>query len=416
MQLTSEERELAAGARGQAHAMAMRIVADTGRLLGADRLIHVESAHIDGCLYHGDSGVLFAEKLVELGGRVSVPATLNVGALDLMHPKRVRLDHGRRDMALRLMRAYEALGCKPTWTCSPYQAGHRPRAGVDVAWGESNAVAFCNSVLGARTNRYGDFLDIACAIVGRAPRYGLHLPENRRARLLIDTGQLSARLRGLDAFWPVLGAWVGREAGSRIVAIDGLQQFATEDRMKALGAAAASFGAVGLFHIVGVTPEARTMNDAFGGEAPEETVRLTSDMVRTARGWLSTASGDGVEAVAVGSPHLSFQEMVAIADLLAGRRVQLPFFAHTGRHVLKQLEAEGKLAEIQAAGVSVVADTCIVVTPILPAKAGVLLTNSGKFANYAPGNTGWPVVYGSLAECVETAVRGSLVRDEGLWS
>ncbi len=416
MQLTSEERELAAGARGQAHAMAMRIVADTGCLLGADRLIPVESAHIDGCLYHGDSGVLFAEKLVELGGRASVPATLNVGALDLMHPQRVRLDDGRRNMALRLMRAYEALGCKPTWTCSPYQAGHRPPAGVDVAWGESNAVAFCNSVLGARTNRYGDFLDIACAIVGRAPRYGLHLPENRRARLLIDTGQLSARLRGLDAFWPVLGAWVGREAGSWIAAIDGLQQFATEDRMKALGAAAASFGAVGLFHVIGVTPEARTMNEAFGGEAPEETVRLTSDMVRTARGWLSTASGDGVEAVAVGSPHLSFQEMVTIADLLAGRRVQLPFFAHTGRHVLKQLDADGKLAEIQAAGVSIVADTCIVVTPILPDKIGVLLTNSGKFANYAPGNTGWSVVYGSLAECVETAVRGSLVRDEGLWS
>ena len=416
MKLTSEERELAAGARGQAHAMAMRIVADTGRLLGADRLIAVESAHIDGCLYHGDSGVLFAEKLVELGGRVSVPSTLNVGALDLMHPKRVRLDDGRRDMALRLMRAYEALGCKPTWTCSPYQAGHRPPAGVDVAWGESNAVAFCNSVLGARTNRYGDFLDIACAIVGRAPRYGLHLPENRRARVLVDAGQLSAKLRGLDAFWPVLGAWVGREAGSRIVAIDGLQPFATEDRMKALGAAAASFGAVGLFHIVGVTPEARTLADAFGGEVPEETVTLTPEMVRTARGRLSTASGDSVEAVAVGSPHLSFQEMVTIGELLAGRRVQLPFFAHTGRHVLKQLEAEGKLAEIRASGVSIVADTCIVVTPILPATVGVLLTNSGKFANYAPGNTGWSVVYGSLAECVESAVSGSLVRDEGLWS
>lgn len=416
MQLTSEERELAAGAHGQAHAMAMRIVADTGRLLGADRLIAVESAHIDGCLYHGDSGVLFAEKLVELGGRVSVPSTLNVGALDLMHPKRVRLDDGRRDMALRLMRAYEALGCKPTWTCSPYQAGHRPPAGVDVAWGESNAVAFCNSVLGARTNRYGDFLDIACAIVGRAPRYGLHLPENRRARVLVDAGQLSAKLRGLDAFWPVLGAWIGREAGSQIVAIDGLQSFATEDRMKALGAAAASFGAVGLFHIIGVTPEARTMSDAFGGAAPQQTVRLTPDMVRTARSWLSTTSGDTVEAIAVGSPHLSFQEMVKISELLAGRRVQLPFFAHTGRHVLKQLEADGKLAELQAAGVTIVADTCIVVTPILPAKVGVLLTNSGKFANYAPGNTGWSVVYGSLSECVETAVRGSLVRDEELWS
>lgn len=416
MELTSEERAIAGGARGEAPAMAMRIVAETGRLLGADRLIPVHSAHIDGCLYHGDAGVLFAEKLVELGGQVAVPATLNVGALDLLHPKRVRLDDRRRDMALRLMRAYEALGCKPTWTCSPYQAGHRPPAGVDVAWGESNAVAFCNSVLGARTNRYGDFLDIACAIVGRAPRYGLHLPEHRRATMLVDTSLLSTALRDLDAFWPVLGAWVGRNAGSNIVAIDGLQTFASEDRMKALGAAAASFGAVGLFHIIGVTPEAKTRADAFGGHDPEVTVQLTPEMVRIARGWLSTSSSDQIDAVAVGSPHLSFEEMMTIADLADGRRLSLPFYAHTGRHVLKQLEERGKLAAIEAAGVTVVVDTCIVVTPILPAKSGVLLTNSGKFANYAPGNTGWSVIYGSLAECVETAVQGRLVRDEALWS
>lgn len=415
MQLTSEEREIAAGSRGEAQAMAMRIVAETGRLLGADRLIPVHSSHIDGALYHGDSGVLFAEKLVELGGKVAVPSTLNVGGLDLMNPDRVRLTGQRRDMALRLMKAYEKLGCKATWTCSPYQAGHRPPTGVDVAWGESNAVAFCNSVLGARTNRYGDFLDIACALIARAPRYGLHLPENRRARLHVDTSGLSAALRNTDAFWPVIGAWVGRRAGNRIVAIDGLQAYANEDRMKALGAAAASYGAVGLFHILGVTPEAKTMADAFGEAGPEETVRITADMVREARGWLSTASDDHVDAIAVGSPHLSFEEMVEIHDRLGDRKVKLPFYAHTGRHVLKKLEAEGKLGSFKEAGITIVADTCIVATPILPDKFGTLLTNSGKFANYTPGNTGWAVVYGSMAECVETAVRGQIVRDEVLW-
>ena len=415
MQLSSEERDIAAGSRGEAQAMAMRIVAETGRLLGADRLIPVHSSHIDGALYHGDSGVLFAEKLVELGGKVAVPSTLNVGGLDLMHPTRVRLTGLRRDMALRLMKAYEALGCKSTWTCSPYQAGHRPPTGVDVAWGESNAVAFCNSVLGARTNRYGDFLDIACALIARAPRYGLHLPENRRARLLVDTSGLSAALRDVDAFWPVIGAWVGRRAGNRIVAIDGLQASANEDRMKALGAAAASYGAVGLFHILGVTPEAKTKQDAFGEAGPEETIRITADMVREARGWLSTTSDDNVDAIAVGSPHLSFDEMIEIHDRLGDRKVKLPFYAHTGRHVLKKLEAEGKLGSFQNAGITIVADTCIVATPILPDKFGTLLTNSGKFANYTPGNTGWAVVYGSMAECVETAVRGQIVRDEVLW-
>ncbi len=416
MELSPEDQEIVAGRRGEAAAMAMRIVAETGRLLGADRLIPITSAHIDGCLYHGDSGVIFAERLAGLGARVSVPTTLNVGALDLMHPERARLGGSRREMALRLMRAYETLGCKPTWTCSPYQAGHRPAAGTDVAWGESNAVVFCNSVLGARTNRYGDFLDIACAIIGRAPRYGLHLPENRRATVLIDATKLSAGLRNLDTFWPVLGAWIGRNSGNRVVAVDGLQGFATEDRMKALGAAAASFGAVGLFHIIGVTPEAATPADAFGYEQPTTTIVLTPDMMRQARDWLSTTSGERVDAVAVGSPHLSIDEMTRISELLGGRRTILPFFAHTGRHVLKRLEADGKIAPLDAAGVSIVADTCIVVTPILPEREGVLLTNSGKFANYAPGLTGWSVLYGSLEECVEAAVMGRLVRDEGPWA
>src|SRR5262245_31210239 len=249
MQLSKQEQAIAAGGSGLGAAMAMRIVAESGRLLGADRLIPIQSAHIDGCLYHGDAGVAFAERLAALQARTAVPATLNVGALDLMHAGRSRLTGLKRAMALRLMRAYEALGCTPTWTCAPYQAGHRPAQGTDVAWGESNAVAFCNSVLGARTNRYGDFLDIACAIVGRAPRYGLHLPENRRAKVLIEASGLSSRLRGLDAFWPILGAIVGRTAGNSVAALTGLQGFATEDRLKALGAAAASFGAVGLFHV-----------------------------------------------------------------------------------------------------------------------------------------------------------------------
>ncbi|MCA3667933.1 MAG: DUF521 domain-containing protein, partial [Methylobacterium sp.] len=179
--LTSEERTMLAGQSGEAQALALGIVAETARLMGAERLIPVASAHIDGALYHGDSGTLFAERLVELGAKVAVPATLNVGGLDLACGAKTRLPPHQHDMAHRLMMAYEAMGCEASWTCAPYQAGHRPALGSDVAWGESNAVAFCNSVLGARTNRYGDFLDIACAISGRAPFYGLHKPENRRA-------------------------------------------------------------------------------------------------------------------------------------------------------------------------------------------------------------------------------------------
>src|SRR5688572_28381974 len=150
--LTAEERAIAGGARGEGAAMAMRIVAETARLMGADRLLAIESAHIDGALYHGDSGTLFAEKLVTGGARVGVRATLNVGAIDLTGCSRNRLPEHEHTMASRMMTAYRQLGCEPTWTCAPYQAGHRPRLGAQVAWGESNAVVFCSSVLGAATN------------------------------------------------------------------------------------------------------------------------------------------------------------------------------------------------------------------------------------------------------------------------
>jgi len=414
VRLTDDEAAMLDGRDGEGAAVALRLVAESGRLLGADGLVPVASAHIDGCLYHGDSGTEFAEFLVAKGGRVRVPATLNVGALDLRQPENVRLDGARRGMALRLMQAYEALGCRATWTCAPYQAGHRPAAGSDVAWGESNAVAFCNSVLGARTNRYGDFLDIACAIAGRAPRYGLHLPERRRATVRVDTSGLSDALKRREAFWPVLGAWLGRAVGEEVAVIEGLQGFATEDRLKALGAAAASTGAVALFHIAGVTPEAPTAAAILA--ADPAVLALTPGDVRAARDLLSTATGDAVDAVAVGSPHFSVDEVAALEALLAGRRVRVPIYLNTSRFVLGRLERDGRLAALTDAGVVPIVDTCVVATPILPPSGGVLMTNSGKFAFYAPGNTGYGVQFGSLADCVESAVAGRLVRDEAGWA
>lgn len=413
MRLTTAEEAMLAGANGEAVATALRLVAETGRVLGADRLIPVASAHIDGALYHGDAGVAFAERLVALGGRVAVPATLNVGALDLRRAANVRLPAHERAMAGRLMRAYEALGCRPTWTCAPYQAGHRPETGTDVAWGESNAVVFCNSVLGARTNRYGDFLDIACALTGRAPHTGLHRPENRRPAFVVDVTGLSERLRASEAFYPVLGAWLGAAAGTEVAWIEGLAGFADEDALKALGAAAASSGAVGLFHVAGLTPEARETPKEALADLPRR--RLSAQDLRGARDGLSTAEGARVDAVAIGSPHASPAECRALAAALGGRRARIPIYVNTGRHVIRALEAEGLVAPLEAAGVVFVVDTCIVVTPILPEGGGVLMTNSGKFAHYAPGNTGWATLYGSLSDCVESAVAGRLVRDEALW-
>jgi len=419
LDLTETERAMLARAEGAAAGTALRIVVETAAMLGAKRLIEIASVHVDGCLYHGDSGTLFVEKLVEDRGAVRVPTTLNVGALDLACGAPVRLAPHEKEMARRMMQAYQRLGCTPSFTCAPYQAGHRPARGQDVAWGESNAVVFCNSVLGARTNRYGDYLDIAAALCGRAPQVGLHLPENRRAALAVDLSALPARLMEEDVFYPILGSWLGREVGSAVPCLTGLPaDVATEDRLKALGAAAASSGAVGLFHIAGVTPEASTLEEATQGTPPERTIHLSAAMLDAARRKLSTrdlAPDAPIQAVALGSPHFSLAECRSFLALAKGRHARIPVYICTGRHVVARLEELGLRSELEACGVTIVADTCIVVTPMLPDGHGTLITNSGKFAHYTLPNTGWDAVYGSLGDCVETAVTGRFSRDDSLW-
>jgi hypothetical protein len=409
LSLEAKERSILAGEKGPGAAMALNIVAEAARLMGADRLIPIASAHIDGALYHGDSGTLFAERLVETGARVSVRSTLNVGALDLAGCSVVHLKEPQRTMARRMMQAYRALGCEPSWTCAPYQAGHRPEFGSDVAWGESNAVAFCNSVMGARTNRYGDLLDIAAAIAGKAPYCGLHVPENRRARFVFDVSNLNGDFLAEDVAWPVLGSLYGRLAGDAVGVLTGIGQNPGEDALKAFGAAAASTGAVGLFHIARVTPEAPDAETALGHQEPEETITVTDAMVKDARRKLSTAqSAKRLDAVAIGSPHLSPGEFEMLGKLIGDRTLALPFYACTGRGVVAALEKSGHRKMLEDKGVTIVADTCVVVTPIMKeaVPGAVLMTNSGKFAHYAPGTTGYDVLYGSLEECVESAVQG----------
>ena len=250
----------------------MRLVVRAAEVSGAHRLIPIESAHVDSCLYHGEASIDFVDRLVDGGARVVVPTTLNVGGADLLHPELFRGDPQLADRGRLLMERYRGLGARPTFTCAPYQlAEARPSLGAHVAWGESNAIAFCNSVLGARTNRYGDFLDVSAAICGRVPASGLHLDEARRPALVLRLADdVGPALRDDDTLFPVLGVVLGRRAGSSVAAIDGLPPGQSEDRLKALAAAAASSGAVGMFHVIGSTPEAHLVS----GEEPVETVAL----------------------------------------------------------------------------------------------------------------------------------------------
>jgi predicted aconitase len=413
VELEERDRALLEGEGGEGAALAMRLVVKMAEVARAPRLRDVTQAHIDSCLYHGQAGLDFAERLLAGGAAVAVPSTLNVSALDLLHPELVALDDDTRSRAKRLMDAYVELGCRPTWTCAPYQLPDRPALGEHIAWAESNAIVFANSVLGARTNRYGDFIDVCAAITGRVPDCGLHTDAGRRATLLVRLEGVSDELLDAELLYPVLGHLLGRSAGSEVAAIEGLPNGTSEDRLKALGAAAASSGAVALFHAIGRTPEAPDRESVIAGGARE--VIVTRADLRAARDQLSPVQeGAEIGAVSVGTPHASETELRRLAALVRDERPRVPFYVNTGRG---QLAAVGSVADDLAdAGVTVVTDTCTYITPVMRGITGPVMTDSGKWAWYAPSNLGYEVALGSMQECARSAAAGFVIRDGALWS
>ena len=412
--LSDGDRAALEGDRGEAMRLAMRIITRVAQAMQARALLDVTRAHIDGCLYHGRAGLDFARKLSDGGARVAVPTTLNVSSLDLLHPELVRLGEETATDARALMDAYVSMGCRPTWTCAPYQLPERPMLGEHVAWAESNAIVFANSVLGARTGRYGDFIDICCAITGRAPAAGLHLDRERRARAIFRVRDVPERLWRDEAAFAAVGHIVGRATGSVVPAITGLPTDTTEDQLKALGAAAASSGAVAMFHAVGITPEAPTLDTATAGTRPALDVPIDLAALRAARDELTTVEvGAAVGSVSLGTPHCSVSELERLADLVRDRTLAIPVYVNTGRDVLAQVP--GPATSLRDAGVTVVTDTCTYVTPIIERAATPVVTNSGKWAWYAPGNMGFDVAFATLEECVESAVSGRLERDDQAW-
>ena len=417
LHLSELDRSFLGGDHGEASALAMRILVRMAEAAGAERFIDITSAHLDSCLYHGEAGLHFAERLAATGGRVQVPTTLNVSSLDLLHPELFRGDATLADHGRRLMAAYVAIGGEPTWTCAPYQSERRPAFGEHIAWAESNAIVFANSVLGARTDRYGDFIDACAAITGRVPEAGLHLDERRAARAVFRLGGLPDGLARSEALYPVLGHLVGGATGTLVPVITGLPQEASEDDLKALGAAAASSGAVAMFHAVGVTPEADTIEDALRGGEPDLVIDVSLEALRSAWADLSTGTAGPLTAISVGTPHFSVHEMRRMALLFDGRSVATTVSAYlnTSREELAEAAADGTVGRLREAGVRIVTDTCTYVTPIMGALDGVVMTNSGKWAYYAPGNMGVDVAFGTLEDCVESAIAGRVVRDEAVW-
>ncbi len=423
VKLSQEDEQMLNGQKGPAAQMAMRIMVRMADVVEAPQMMDVSQAHIDGCGLLSETGLEFAETLAAKGAKVSIPTTLNMGPLDLQNFRQFGVDEGFAAKAIRQAKAYTDMGCIPTWTCAPYQSYLTPRYGQQIAWGESNAICYANSVLGARTNRYGDFIDICAAITGRVPKCGLHLKQNRKGQILLRVVDINPAIMQSNAFFALLGHLTGSLADDKIPVIEGLPVKASSDQLKAFCAAAASSGAIALFHAVGITPEANTLEQAFQGEQPQRTIDIHLSDLQKAGSELSTAKeGDKLNLVILGCPHFSFDEFRELAALIRaqtekGRTLHpdvrlIVITSQTSYSLLLRSEFIDVLTDF---GVEITLDTCMFHTPMVSESAKVIMTNSGKCAYYAPGELGVQVAFGSMAECVDSAVSGRVCQKEVLW-
>ena len=408
IQLSAQDLEILAGGQGKARQVAMQIVLRMARLQGASELIDVVQAHIDGCIYTGSASLRFAQQLCAWGAQVKVPTTLNSISVDQRRWRALGIDPVFGEPASALGQAYVDMGAQASYTCAPYLLDTAPLAGEHIVWAESNAVVYANSVLGAYTAKYADFLDICIALTGRAPKAGCHLRDKRYATLRIE---VPAPAGADDAYYPLLGYHIGLLCGAQIPVLCGLQNAAlSSDDLKAFGAAFATSSAAPMFHIVGATPEAPDATTALGGKAPLQSFNVSLQDLQHSWRELSSSAESAVDLVALGNPHFSATECHALARLLQGRQRHpgTQTVLTLGRAVKEQARANGDIAVLEAFGVNLITDTCwcMLDEPVVPVAARVIMTNSGKYAHYAPGLTGRQVHFGSLAACAQTACTG----------
>ncbi len=402
LSLTDADRSMLEGGEGVAVAQAMRILTAMAAQQGAVSLVDVTQGHIDGCIYASPANLIFAERMAELGARVRVPTTMNAISVDRANWRSQGVPEAFGDSAARLADAYVRMGCRPTFTCSPYLLDSAPGIGEAIGWAESNAVIFANSVLGARTAKHPDFLDLCIALTGRAPLSGVYLDENRRAARILDV-ELPDRRN--DAFWPLIGYLAGKASPDRIPLLRGLAAGnPSHDDLKALCAAFGTTSAAPMLHVEGVTPE------ACGAEHPDADGRAITRADMAAAWSMLNEGPEEVELVAIGSPHASLAECHALADAFAGRRrrPEVMVIVTAGRDVIAAAEADGALARLRDSGIQVLPDLCwcSISEPVFPPGTRAVMTNSGKYAHYGPGLSGRAVRFGSLADCVEAAVSG----------
>lgn len=407
MQISAADLACLNGDHGEAARVALRLILRTAQLEGATSLIDIDMAHIDGCFYQGPGGLAFARRLIELGAKVRVPSTMNAICVDRRGWRSQGVAPALGLASDELAEAYVAMGVQPSYTCAPYLLSRVPRLGQQIAWGESNAVVFANSVLGARTLKYPDHLDILVAITGRAPNADCHRAELRHATVHID---LERPTSVDDAYFAVLGYHVGKASPHDIPVITGLEGLPiTHDHLKTFGAAFATTSAAAMFHIVSVTPEASSLYAATGSCVPSR-VSVSQRDLRATWEELNTATTPEVSLVSLGNPHFSLSEIADLSRLCRGRTKDpsVAMIITCGRDVHAQAEDAGYLDEIRRFGGTFLNDTCwcLIGAPIVNGAMRAITTNSAKYAHYGPAAVGKTFHLLSLASCVDAACNG----------
>ncbi len=399
--LSPNDLRMQAGDEGPAVQMAMEVVIDMARALNAPQLIDVTRAHIDGCIYAGPAFLTFAEHMADLGGKVRIPTTMNAISVDHANWRKQGVDPAFGDPASRLADAYVRMGAEPSFTCAPYLLADRPQRSEDIAWSESNAVIYANSVLGARTVKHPDFLDLCMALTGRAPKSGVYFTEGRLPRRIVDVAMPD---NADDAFWPLLGWLLGMASPDRIPLLQGLENTnPSEDNLKALCAAFGTTSAAPMLHIAGITPEA--------GESAAGADHVEISPADFNKAWRRFNSGKtSIDLIAIGSPHASINECQIFLKSMKRRKrhKNVDVIITLGRATLNAINADGTQAALRDLGVTIVPDLCwcSISEPVFPPSARVVMTNSGKYAHYGPALSGREVRIGGMAACAEAAVSG----------
>ena len=389
MKLTKEDQEILNGGKGKAAQKAMEILVTLGDIFGAERLIDVKSVQIAGVSYHNleEAGLEYLENMAE-DGKAIVFTTLNPAGMDTQEWQKLGISEDFAKKQLKVIEAFAKMDVKTTCTCTPYLIGNRPAKGDHIAWSESSAVCFANSVLGAYTNREGGPSALASSLTGKTPEFGFHLDENRQAEVRV---KVSAKMEKYTD-WGALGHAIGEKVGKKIVLITGIEK-ADEDTLKIFSASIATYAGAAIFHIEGITPNETVK--------PAEEVEVTQEDIEKSKAFLNDASE--IDIVAVGCPHCSLEEMEKIAGLLEGKKVTKEFWICVSREVRDKAAEKGFVEKIEASGAKIACDTCMAVAPLKGRFKG-LATNSAKAVFYGRGKNSFKTIFCDLEECVEKAV------------